>query len=378
MKNFSLEKVLLFLGDKSRYIFAKELTGVLPPDYENYSLILEHGETVSEVQKRENFLRLSSFKTPPGIKIFLSKADEVTTQAEQGKFSRLIVFEEFPFKKDSTQQLIETWQNLPRSKPPLSIVVMDLFHRQGSTDLDRLDDTILEAQRSYEAQELDVILFRSAADVIDVLHHHESLISKHKKVLSNELAQIHERLYELDFLYDDFIMDCNDKGGCLSLAAVNGICSFDSVKLSGKNSFWEAYNEAALKKLFPSDTSVKGYLNDLIKIYSYVLKGDGATNFSASRQANNLIEQGKAELAQILIKSFLAYMSSRKFADYVSPYEFRDIVSYKKLTGDRNGRFYGINAEYKQRLSKFVEQETKIILKSALDSYINFLERVVR
>lgn len=53
-------------------------------------------------------------------------------------------------------------------------------------------------------------------------------------------------------------------------------------------------------------------------------------------------------------------MSSRKFAGCVSPYEFRDIVSYKKLIGDRNGRFYGINAEYKQRLRKFLEQETKM------------------
>lgn len=370
MKNFPLEQTLLFLGDKSRYIFAKNLIGTLPSDCENFSLILEHAETLPQIQKRDDFFRVLSFKIPPGIKITLPKFDDESWQENHGKFSWLILFEEFPLIKDSTQQIIQSWRSLPKKCPPLTIVIMLLEHRQGSTDLDRIDDTVMEAKKNYSAQGLDVIFFRSAADVINILHRRESLINKHKKILSHELDKIRDRMYELDFLYDDFLLDCKDAGGCLSLAAVNRICSFESVKASHKNSFWEAYNDAALKKLFPANTFGKGTLNDLPKIYGYILTGD----FEGKSERNG---QSMQDLIRILKSNFLSRMFGGKFSGRVSAYEASDIVSYKRLTSDRSGRFYGINAEYSRRLRNFVEKDAWEILKLALDNYINFFERVV-
>ncbi|MBQ4494885.1 MAG: hypothetical protein II968_03865 [Selenomonadaceae bacterium] len=373
MKNFLLERNLLFIGDKSRFIFAKMLTGILPPDYENFSLRLGHGDAASRIQNRENLFDLASFRTPPGIKIFLLRADDETWKDSLEKFSRIILFEEFPLEKDSTRQLIETWNNLPKSRPPLTVVIMDLAHRQGSTDLDRLDDAITEAKNHYEAQGLDVVLFRSYADAINILHRHESLIQKHKKVLSHELEKIYDRMYELEFLYEDFLFDCNDADGCLSLAALNKICSFDSVKTSNRNSFWAAYNDAALKKLFSANTFARGTLNDLAKICGYILTGDFDRKISSER-----VEQTKLYLLRLLKIKFLDSMSGGKFSGNVSSYEARDVIAYKKLTSDRGGRFYGINAEYGRRLRHFVEQDTKKIMQSTLDDYINNFERVIR
>ena len=378
MKNFSLERTLLLLGDKSRFIFAKNFTGILPTDYENFSLILEHGETISRIQRHDEFFRIASFKTPPGIKFMLPKADDESWQEQYENFSRMVIFEEFPLKKDSTQQLIEAWQNLPKSRPPLTIVIMDLIHRQGSTDLDRLDDAIIETKKNYESQGLDVILFSSEADGVNVFYRHESLIQKHKKVLSHELEEIYNRKkYELDFLYEEFLMDCEDAGGCLSLFTINKICSFESVRLGNKNSLWEAYNEAALKKLFPTDTSAKGNLNDLVKIYGYILTGDFEELHSSSEMTNLRVKKSKLELAQTLQRTFSARMVGGKFSGYISPYEINDAVSYKKLTSDRRGRFYGINAEYGRQLRKFIEKDSKEILQAALKCYINFFERAV-
>ncbi|MBR0262182.1 MAG: hypothetical protein IJQ85_10380 [Selenomonadaceae bacterium] len=373
MKNFSLENKLLFLGDKSRFIFSKNLAGNLPTDYENFSLLLEHGETISQIQKREELFLIASFKTPPGIKILLPKAEDDSWKENYDNFSRIIIFEEFPLGKDSTQQLIETWQRLTRNRPPLTIVVMDLLHRQGSTDLDRLDDAVIEAKKNYESQGLDVIFFRSAADVINVLYRHESLLQKYKKLLSHELEEIYGRMYELDFLYEDFLFDCDDTGGCLSLSTMNKICSFDSVKFSNKNSFWEAYNEAALKKLFPANTSSAGTLNYLVEICGYILTGDFDGKISSQR-----IEQTKLYLIRVLKAKFSERMSGGKFSGGISSYEARDVVTYKKLTSDRSGRFYGINAEYSQRLRKFVMEDTKKILQSTLDDYIKNFERVIQ
>ena len=370
MRNFLLERTLLLLGDKSRFIFAKKLAN-LPKDCENFPLLLEHGETPAQIQRRDELFCIESFKTPPGIKILLPKSDDDTWQERYKNFARLIIFEEFPLGKDSTQQLIDAWRNLPKTRPPLSLVLMDLIHRQGSTDLDRLDDALIEAEKNYKSQGLDVIIFRTDADAINILHRRESLIQKHKKVLSRELAEIYNRKkYELDFLYEDFLMDCEDAGGCLSLGAVNKICSFESVKSSDKNSFWEAYNAAALKKLFPADTSAKGTLNDLAEICGYILAGDS--------MPSQKVAQTKAELIRILKKNFLSRMVGGKFSGRVYPHEAQDIVAYKKLTGDKSGRFYGINAEYGRQLRQFVEKDAKEILQLALYNYTSFFEKVIR
>lgn len=151
MKNFSLEKNVLFLGDKSRFVFAKTITGVLPSDYENCTLLLAHGNASSQIQSNGNFFSVASFKTPPGLKISLLKADDESWKKTFEKFSRIVLFEEFPLKKDSTQQLIDSWSNLPKSRPPLTIVIMDLAHHQGSTDLDSLDDAVLEAKKKLRS-----------------------------------------------------------------------------------------------------------------------------------------------------------------------------------------------------------------------------------
>lgn len=378
MKNLSLSKNLLLLGDKSRYIFAKMIIEMLPIDYEKDSILIEHGSTKYQVQGKDENLYINSFKMPSGISLYLLKSDDSSWQDDYNSFSRIIVFEEFPMSKDSTQQLIDYWNILPKNRPPLTIVIMNLPHRQGSTDLDRIDDAIISAKDNYESQGLDVILFNSDADFMNVLYQHESLIQKHKKFLSSELEKIYEREYELDFLYDDFIMDCNDSGGCLNLFAINRICSFDSVKLSNKNSFWDAYNDLALKNLFPSDTSDKGNLNYLSKIQSYILTGDFDGKVSSSEILERRVSQQKAELILSLQRSFLSFMSGGKFSMPVSTYETRDIFTYKKLTSDRNGRFYGINAEYSRKLRDFVEDESKKILKSSLDGYIKFFSEVIQ
>lgn len=372
MKNLELEKNFLFIGDKSRYIFAKTITGLLPPDYENFTLLFEHGDTLSKIKSRENLFNIASFKTPPGMKISLMKSDESWKESFT-QFSRIFLFEEFPLKKDSTQQLINTWNNLPKNRPPLTVVIMDLAHRQSSTDLDRLDDAVIEAQKNYTSQGLEVVFFRSSADMINILHRHESILQQHKKILSRDLEKIYDRMYELEFLYEDFIMDCNDAGGCLSLSTLNKICSFESVKLSNKSSFWNAYNDAALKRLFPSDTFSKGNFNDLIKICHYILTGDFEVKNSSPK-----IEQTKLELNKVLRKIFLLSMSDRTFSGTAYAYESKDILAYKKSTSDKNGRFYGINAEYGRQFRRFVEKDAKDILKSALESYINFFEEVIK
>ena len=376
MKNFSLEEKFLFIGDKSRFIFAKTMTEILPPNYEDISLILEHGTTATQLKNRENFCAVSNFKIPPGMKIYLLKAEDESWKDDFEKFSQLFLFEEFPLEKDSTQQLIDTWNALPKNRPPLTIVIMDLAHRQGSTDLDRLDDAIIEAKKNYESKGFSVVFFRSSADVINILHRHESLIRKYKKNLDAELKEINDRMYDLDFLYDEFVIDCNAAYGCLSLSSLNKICSFDSVKSTNRNTFWEAYNDAALKRLFPTDSFAKGNFNDLAKIYNYILTGDFDSKSSVAQ--NSRIEQTKLELMHVLKNSFQSFMDEGKFANMTYSYEASNILSYKKSTGEKTGRFYGINAEYGRNLKTFVEKSAKEILRLALENYIKYFERVIR
>ena len=375
MKNFSLEKKFLFIGDKSRFIFARTMTEIFPPNCEDISLILEHGKTVTQIQNKENFCTVTSFKVPPGIKIYLLTAEDESWQDDFEKFSQIFLFEEFPFEKDSTQQLMDTWKNLPKSRPPLTTVIMELAHRQGSTDLDKLDDAIIEAKKNYEKQGFNVAFFRSPADIINILYRHETLVQKYKKILSLNLEEINDRMYELDSLYEDFIMDCNDAGGCLSLSTLNKICSFESVKSSNRNSFWAAYNDAALKKLFPNNSFAKGNFNDLAKIYRYILTGDFDSKISVSE--NPQIEQRVLDLMKVLQNSFESFMDGGKFSGISYSYEAYDIINYKKSTSDRNGRFYGINAEYGKQFKIFVEKSAKEILKLALENYIKFFERMI-
>ena len=90
------------------------------------------------------------------------------------------------------------------------------------------------------------------------------------------------------------------------------------------------------------------------------------------------IAQGKSELIRVLQKTFLSRMDGGKFSGRVYVHEAQDIVAYKKLTSDKSGRFYGINAEYGRQLRQFVEKDAKEILQLALYNYISFFERVIR
>ena len=376
MKNFFLERKLLCLGDKSKFIFAQMIVENLPQEFEKFSLQIEHGKNLLSMEDNGKFFNISSFKIPPGFKIFIPM-NNIDLETNIAQFCRILIFEEFPLLKDSTRQLIEEMQNFSTYCPPFSVVIMNLPHRQGSTDLDNLSETVSDAEKNYKNQNIDVCIFNSCADMLNVIYKHNPILTKYKKILSLRLKKIQERMDEFEFLYDDdFLIDCKRENGCLTPTVINSIFDFNELKLNNTDSLWESYNKTALKKIFPTYGNIGGNLNLLSDLWKYVLLGEDEKNSLPFLEGWDLTRENQ-KFIDSLKKHFLDYMFEENFKYRVSPTDIRDIISYKKLVGSENGKCYGLQAEYTRKLRKFVEEEAKNFLKAWVNSCIEHFERMI-
>ena len=78
-----------------------------------------------------------------GIAKLPTQAADETWKNDFGELSRVILFEEFPLKKDSTQQLPDTWSNPPKTALK-KLFPSDSFAKGNFNDLIKLYDYTAE------------------------------------------------------------------------------------------------------------------------------------------------------------------------------------------------------------------------------------------
>lgn len=285
------------------------------------------------------------------------KDEKIFDKAEE--FDCCAIFEGIPFGKESTHILLNKWRNDTKGKPAL-IVFMNLPRRQGSTDLDKIGDDLIKAQKYYQSQGQDFCTLKSKDDVLEVVLHHCSCYCQHIYELKGKLEILRDdvdTLFKSDYEY--FLESCKHDNGCLTEASKAEICSLKSVKKYIQSQYlWQCYNEAAKQKLF----SESGAMNELCKIYKTYMQElfatfDGNLNY----ECINLIT--------VLRNRFNDFMrpQQNKYQGKISLQDVKDDVVYTYLTENRQGRFYGIKTEYLKQLKIFIELEAKDVLRNQLE-----------
>ena len=287
--------------------------------------------------------------------------------AEADKFQACAVFEEAPFDKESTDNIIKRWKEATGGKPVL-LVFMDLPRRQGSTDLDLIGEDLMQAQERRRRDGQSFCVVKSEEDVFGVVCGHIPLYAQAMYSLENDLNVLKDDMkFLFEGRYQNFLEGLRHEKGCLTEASRAEICSRRSVQSAvGANSLWQCYNEAAKQKLFSANGMLKGWL-------------EICNGFMRDWLEEKVLRSKNELLSHELIMKFNGYMMAPNgtFQTSIRPYEFADDMAYTRTTEDKRGRFFGIKPLYLARLRKFVEREAKDFLKVALMREYNSFERAI-
>lgn len=289
---------------------------------------------------------------------FASVADELD------RFQVCAVFEEFPFKKDSTARILSEWNET--GKPSL-LVFMDQSRRSASTDIDRSGDDLIQAREECRRSAQAHCVVKSAEDVPEVLCRHFSFCDRVLHGLKGELNFLRD---DLDFLFDgrfeDFLEDCRHRKGCLTEASRAEICSLQSVKKNFASKYlWQCYNAAALQKLFERDGAIDGWL----KLYDEFMK--------PWLSGGERLKSEHVQLRNALTARFNECMMPQRsqFRGTISAREISSEIEYTRATEARQGKFYGIKPAYLSRFREFVEVDARAVLKNFLEREYKTLEQ---
>lgn len=97
----------IFLGDYAKYIFLSQLLDEkYTYDFRNYSLWISYGNKFSVAKQNECYY-ITTYKVIPDTILFIPTTDYDLDKVKIDQNTRYAVFEEFPFIKESTKQILE-------------------------------------------------------------------------------------------------------------------------------------------------------------------------------------------------------------------------------------------------------------------------------
>lgn len=336
------------IGDSSRYRFAAWLT-------EQSLEISGTGRKIWIAQEIGAYgnaedVFLQSLHVPPGIRLCVLPDSDERLEAQLAGIPQCIVFEEFPWQKDSTKELLYALGALvPR--PVTALMLMKQRHRAGSTDLDKVAETMAVARKAYQKQGLPVYS-ADRAHIMDVFTLRDSLLGKHREILRDELAVLHDRMDEFAAEdYAGFLATCNEPRGCLSMQTKEAVFSYRTALRRGENCLWTAWNKAAEGLLFA--VGREGNLQDVLRMYENILCATELPRW-ADWDVSNLRVQLEAKLKA----AFWAHMRvPAKYDKRVAWDTVRGESAYARLLLDD-----GAHLVYWKKYREFVTESVRIIV----------------
>lgn len=184
------------IGDGSRYEFLRWILGDKDIDVlRKLTIWLQYGNQYSQRTDGETCW-LKSRRMLPGTSCYfpnyLDEECSLNFKVNTVSETRFLVFEEFPFQKEETVQWIDSIRREKGVDASITVVLVDLPRRYGSTDIEHFDpqERIDIVRFHYEQAEklpVAVIIARSQSDVIPILSWRESLGRKWFRKAINEL-----------------------------------------------------------------------------------------------------------------------------------------------------------------------------------------------
>lgn len=346
----------IFLGDSSRHVFLGWLTDTTQArDFSGSPIWVQYGKVVS-IRQLDSSLWITSPLMIPGMTLLLPLSEEDLPEIQLQKHTQFALFEEFPYGKQSTYLTLQLLhQNYAESS--VLVVLMDIPHRQGSTDILQPGEDLRTKYEEYRKRE-NVCLASGVNDILKVLHWEEDLEHIWRRQANLDLAHLHSLIGDVEYDYQMLQLDFIEN--ILSEQAMDQVCSFQSVRQSHQPSIWKGYTKAALRQMFPASGS--GGLYPVVELYKDVLSAFFPILWDFERDSQNLVSVMKNALNTALNAPDL---SDIEMVPQTEDAYYQAVDKYK------------LNGNFRKRLERFVDQTLFEILKQHLELRYNQLEEAL-
>lgn len=286
---------------------------------------------------------------------------------ETAKGTKYAVLEEFPFGKQSSMDLLKTLGDGGREA---LMVLMDLPRRQGSTDIIPPGEDLDKAVEAYRAERFDVSVLRDAGQLGRVLHWHRPMYDAWVEKMRTYLAEMDERVSDVQYDYRFLVEDWQDDGGPLQEQTMDRLFSYSVSRRERGKSLWDRYAAASIRALFPS--SGQGPLTPVEKLYRECLD-----NPLAFWPVDADAESFMGELRRLFLKSLEReestgnYRRKTRFSGQLDEGRYLDLVA----RSDHQGT--ALNAVFSRRIRDYLCDDVKRLLRERLRRRYEQLEEMI-
>ena len=355
----------IFLGDYSRYIFLSKLiddNSVM--DFKDSSIWVSHGNNLSVA---DNYCCITTNKYFPDIRIFVPGNNYDMSKLPLKRDTRILVFEEFPFIKESTQKILSAIGNV------ISLIVLvNSYKFSASTDLTRKGEDFESAKQWYLEKNMNVLWINdlnNSKELQNIFYWRPRLRDYYKKQAEIDLDRLKECTreikYDYELIYEDWRTDNN------YLLNRKQIYSYNAVKKSSKYSIWYAYMNEAYDKLFSKNKNGKIY--DVIDLYEEVMNENNLIVWDLNKDKEKLLNKLQIKYRNVLEEP----VKYRGLRSVISTFFIKNETDYLKLITDSKSKFGGIHVDFLKQLDIYIEKGIPEVLQLFLeDKYIK-LEEII-
>jgi hypothetical protein len=358
---------VVILGDASKYEFLAWLLGAdHTANVKGKKLWIQYGKRYSFREEKDG-CHIQTANMIPNIELYFTDELDIPLEIVRdvgARPTKYFIFEEFPYEKRSTYDIIESI-HASNTMSTVLVILMDLPRHQGSTDLTKPGEDIQAAREGYVRCGVSVTVAKKEEDVIGILNWHELISVSWGRQVSAALCDLRDRIDEFEADYDLLIDDFEDaETGILGLAWMDRICSFQSIERNKKGSIWENYTEELLRCLFPRNQ--KGGIYPVVDLYGDVLTSP-IVLWDVGKDKQML-----AEWIQDKLKEFLQEHKAGEMICMACPVTREDYLRITQV--ERKSPQFGVETKFRNSVESFIRKELPCAVKERLKQRLEQIE----
>lgn len=358
---------IVVLGDESRYEFLRWIIGGgLPGHFQDTPIWVTYGTSLG-IEQHDQELLIHTTKCLPGVTMYFSENEGWSNQITVSKDTRFILFEQFPFRRDDTRQRIQALLRQD-SINSMTMILMDLPRRHGSTDDTPSETGLIHSFNSYKADHVSVEIANDPKDVSRILNKQELFSVVWDRNIASNLQSLKKRIDDVkyDYEYDTLVDFEMGKTAILSLDTQEKICSFTAVQKYQKDCIWKNFEQVLYKIFFPKRDN--GGLHPVATLYSDVLASNNISEPFAKKDSEYLLAELKMSLKRKISESMTE----------LPPLLPQTKESYNNAIKCKSSAYYCVDIRFWNIVTKFVKEDIPSILVNRLNKRYQQLEETLR
>lgn len=357
----------VILGDNSRIVFLDWLlSGTELRIDENIVVWVRYGIRLSIARQESQWI----IETPallPRTTLCFPPTDCFEFALDTSKRTRYAVLEEFPFRKQTSMDLI--WRLESQGNEAL-VILMDLPRHQGSTDLIAPGQDLDQAVEAYRAECCNVSVMQSVVNLQSVLHWHRPMYDVWANKVREHLAELDDRISAIEIDYRWLTEDWQDDDGPLQDQTMDRLFSYKTAKQGKGKSLWDRYAAASKRALFPS--AGRGPLTPVVELYKDCLNNP-LVFWPVDADAKDFMDSLQSAFAKALERE----ESKGRYRKRTRLPEQLDEESYLSLAARSGKNSTALNAVFSRRIKDYLYDDVKGYLRGRLRQRYQQLEGMI-